>query len=58
MSTDSSERAREPVEHDDESTLTVSQTESTAHETSRPRSSDVPDGDSILLRLARYLGIR
>jgi hypothetical protein len=58
MSTDSPERAQEPVEHDDEPTLTVSQAESAAHERSRRRSSEVPDGDSLLLRLARYLGLR
>lgn len=58
MSTDSPEPAREPAEHADAPTLTVSQAESTAHETSRRRSSDVPDGDSVLLRLARYLRLR
>ncbi|MFW5939339.1 MAG: hypothetical protein ACOCSD_08995 [Halolamina sp.] len=57
MSTDSPEPAQEPVGHEDAPTLTVSQAESTAHE-SRPRNSEVPEGDSVLLRLARYLGLR
>lgn len=55
---DGPERAQAPSGNNDEPTLTVSQPETVVHNTGRSRRRELPDGDSLTLRLARCLGLR
>lgn len=56
-SIDGPNRAQAPSDNRDSPALTVCQSNSTGQQT-QPRRSELPDGDSITLRLARRIGLR